>query len=63
MVTYMTRAVKTEVLAHEGARNGLVGLLSETHLEGKLLSGIQESVEGVEESSERDCLKSVKGAK
>ena len=35
----MTRAVKTEVLAHEGARNGTVGLVNEAdHLEKILMA-------------------------
>jgi hypothetical protein len=29
---YMTRAFKTEVLAHEGASNGTVGVVDEAHL-------------------------------
>ena len=29
---YMTRAFKTEVLAHDGARNGAIGVVNEAHL-------------------------------
>ena len=56
---YVTRAVKTEVLAHEGARNGVVGVLNEAHL-GKSCAGSRVSERYRPQG--RDCPRSVKGA-
>jgi hypothetical protein len=54
----MTRAVKTEVLAHEGARDGLVGLVNEAdHLE-KILIAVKR-VERVEEVLEEGTVQRV----
>lgn len=58
----MTRTFKTEVLAHDGARNGVVGLVNETDHFWKNSVRDQEGVEEMDESSRKGLAKSVKGA-
>lgn len=59
----MARAVKTEVLAHEGARNGAVGLVDKAdHLE-RTVCGTKRMSKGWRESSGKGLSKECQGSR